>query len=88
MANVEAPFFMAELSKLKYAITLSTSSPLGEKGGVVVGGDREEENTMSVCIGLLILTITLTVGLLKLSVTTVTGLVVSTVLHIKGAVFF
>ena len=50
MANVEAPFFVAELSKLKYAITLSTSSPLGEKGGGVVGGDREEENTTSVCI--------------------------------------
>ena len=32
MANVDAPFFVAELSKLKYAITLSTSKPLmGER---------------------------------------------------------
>ena len=63
MANVEAPFFVAELSKLKYAITFSTSSPLGEKGGGVVGGDREEENTMSVHLTLQLLTIRVAVDL-------------------------
>ena len=46
MANVEAPFLVAEASMLKYCSTLSTSSPLrrGEGGrGRGREGERERE---------------------------------------------